>query len=322
MNPSEQRLVFLDRDAIRVPLRKPLFPHSWQEYPHTSPDLTRERLRGTSIAITNRVPITRAVLEGVPTLELVAVAATGYEHVDVAACTQQGVAVCNVRDWSLSVPEHVFALILSLRRQLPRYQQAVASGGWQASPSYGLLLRPLPSTLHGATMGVIGYGALGQRVATLALGFGMKTLIAERKGATSLRAGRAPFEAVLAESQVLVILCPLNDDTRNLIGAPELAAMRRDVLLVNCARGGIVDEVALAAALYRGELAGAGVDVLSEEPPIHGNPLLDLDVPGLIVTPHMAFASIQSLETLAEQLIVNIEAFVASKPRHLIVPRG
>lgn len=320
MSRSGQRLVFLDRDAIRVPLRTPSFPHDWQEHPHTPTDLTGERLRGASIAITNRVPISRAVLEEVPTLELVAVAATGYEHVDVAACAQRGVAVCNVRDWSLSVPEHVFALILSLRRQLPRYQQAVASGGWQASSSYGLLLHPLPSTLHGATMGIIGYGALGQRVATLALGFGMKALIAERKGAASLRAGRTSFETVLAESQVLVILCPLNDNTRNLIGTPELAAMRRDALLVNCARGGIVDEVALAAALYRGELAGAGVDVLSEEPPTHGDPLLDLNVPTLIVTPHMAFASIQSLETLAEQLIGNIEAFVAGKPRNLIVP--
>lgn len=218
------------------------------------------------------------------------------------------------------MPEHVFALILSLRRQLPSYQQAVASGRWQASPTYGFLLEPLPGTLYGATMGVIGYGALGRRVADLARGFGITTLIAERRGAVHIRAGRTPFGEVLAESHVLVILCPLNDDTRDLIGAPELAAMRRDALLVNCARGGIVDEAALARALDRGELGGAGVDVLSEEPPTAGNPLLEPNLPNLILTPHMAFASIRSLETLAERLIGNLEAYAAGRPRNLVTP--
>ena len=319
---SSQRIVFLDRKAISVPLRQPSFPHEWREYEHTPDELTVARLQGASIAITNRVPITHAILDEVPTLELVAVSATGYEHVDVAACAQRGVAVCNVRDWSVSVPEHVFALLLALRRQLPNYQREVARGSWQTSPTYGFLLYPLPSTLHGATMGIIGYGALGQRVATLAHAFGMNTLIAERKGAVPLRAGRTAFERVLAESHVLVVLCPLNDDTRNLIGASELAQMRRDALLINCARGGIVDEQALAQALHQDALGGAGIDVLSEEPPVQGNPLLDLNLPNLILTPHMAFASVQSLTTLAEQLIGNLEAFVAGEPRNLVVLRS
>ncbi len=321
MKTSEQRIVFLDRRAIRVPLRQASFPHQWQEYEHTPAELTVERLQGANIAITNRVAITRAVLDKVPTLELVAVSATGYEHVDVAACAQKGVAVCNVRDWSVSVPEHVFVLILSLRRQLPSYGREIAAGRWQASPSYGFLLGPLPRTLYGATMGIIGYGALGQRVGALALAFGMDTLIAEYKGAKEMRADRVSFEEVLAKSHVLVVLCPLNDDTRNLIGAPELARMRRDALLINCARGGIVDEAALAGALSRNELGGAGVDVLSVEPPTEGNPLLELNVPNLILTPHMAFASVQSLEALAEQLIGNLEAFVAGEPRNLVGPR-
>lgn len=320
MNSPVQQIVFLDRDAVRVPLREPAFSHVWQEHAFTPPDLTAERLQGAGIAITNRAPVTRAVLEAVPTLGLVAVAATGYEHVDVAACADRGVAVCNVRDWSLSVPEHVFALILSLRRQLPSYQRAVASGRWQASPTYGFLLHPLPRTLSGAALGIVGYGALGRRVAALARGFGMTTLIAERRGTTHLRPGRTPFETVLAESHVLVVLCPLTDETRDLIGAPELALMRRDALLINCARGGIVDERALAGALYRGELGGAGVDVLAQEPPTEGSPLLNLNLPNLILTPHMAFASVESLETLAEQLIGNLEAFVAGQPLNLVSP--
>ncbi|CAM3466661.1 4-phosphoerythronate dehydrogenase [Deinococcus saxicola] len=313
-----RHVVFLDRRAVTVSLRSPAFPHQWQEYPHTSPELTIERLQGAQIAITNRVAITEAVLDAVPTLELVAVAATGYEHVDVAACQERGVAVCNVRDWSVSVPEHVFALTLALRRQLPSYMRAVQQGRWQASPTYGFLLEPLPITLAGTTLGIIGHGTLGKQVAALAQAFGMQTVIAEHRGAPRLRPGRTAFEEVLARSQVLVILCPLNPSTRNLIGTAELVLMRPDALLINCARGGIVDEAALAGALLRGELGGAGVDVLSQEPPTQGTPLLELDLPNLILTPHMAFASVQSIETLAEQLMGNLEAFVAGQPRHLV----
>lgn len=318
----EQRVVFLDRQAIRVPLRPPAFAHQWAEYPHTPPALSAERLRGATIAITNRVPIDGATLDAAPTLRLIAVSATGYEHVDVADCHARGIAVCNVRDWSISVPEHVFALLLALRRQLPAYGVAVAAGRWQASPTYGFLLEPLPRTLRGGTLGLIGYGALGRQVAALAAAFGMEVLVAERRGAEAVRPGRTPFPAVLGRSDALVVLCPLTAETRGLIGAAELAAMRPTALLINCARGGIVDEGALAAALVAGKLGGAGVDVLSGEPPAAGNPLLDLRLPNLIVTPHMAFASIESLETLAEQLIGNLEAFVAGTPRNLVHDAG
>lgn len=312
------RVVFLDRKALRVPLRRPAFPHVWQEYPHSPAELTVERLEGATVAITNRVPITAEVLDAVPTLELVAVSATGYEHVDVDACARRAVAVCNVRDWSVSVPEHVFAMILALVRQLPSYQRAVAEGRWRASPSYGVLLEPLPITLHGSTMGIIGYGALGRRVAPIAEAFGMTTLVAERKGATTVRPGRTPFDDVLARSDVIVTLCPLTPGTRNLIAAAELACMPRHAVLVNCARGGIVNEEDLAEALAAGTIAGAAVDVLSQEPPKHGNPLLDAALPNLIVTPHVAFASVRSLETLAEQLVGNLEAFFAGQPRNLV----
>jgi glycerate dehydrogenase len=313
-----ERVVFLDRNAIKVPMRRPAFAHAWIEHAHTPAPETIERLRDATIAITNRVAITTDVLAAVPTLRLVAVAATGYEHVDVPACARAGVAVCNVRDWSVSVPEHVFAMALALRRQLLAYRSAVREGRWAASPTYGLLLEPLPRTLSGGVLGVVGHGALGRRVEALGRGFGMEIQIAERKGAASVRAGRVPFEQVLAASDLLAVLCPLTAETKGLIGADELAAMRPDALLVNCARGGIVDEAALVAALRAGTIAGAGVDVLSEEPPRHGNPLLDADLPNLIVTPHMAWASIESMKTLVDQLIGNVEAFVAGAPRNLV----
>jgi glycerate dehydrogenase len=321
----QERIVFLDRKAIRVPLRRPTFPHLWHEYAHTPPEQTIRRLLdagdlGATVAISNRVAIDAATLAAVPSLRLVAVSATGYDHVDIASCRDRGVTVCNVRDWSVSVPEHVFALLLALRRQLPAYQDVLRRGRWQESETYGLLLEPLPHTLAGATLGLIGYGALGKRVAVLAQGFAMNVLLAEHKGAPSVREGRVRFEDVLARSDVLVVLCPLNEKTRNLIGAAELARMRREAVLVNCARGGIVSETALARALVDGAIGGAGVDVLSEEPPRQGNPLLALHLPNLIVTPHMAWASIESLENLAEQLIGNIEAFVAGTPRNLVTP--
>lgn len=313
-----ERIVLLDRSAIRLPIRRPEFPHAWEEYSHTPADLTAERLREATIAITNRVAITTDVLDAAPHLRLVAVAATGFEHVDVAACRSRGVTVCNVRNWSVSVPEHVFALGLALRRQLPAYQAAVERGLWQASPTYGLLLEPLPRTLAGATLGIVGYGALGRRVADIGRTFGMAVLIAERRGADRIREGRASFERVVEESDLLCILCPLTPETRGLIGASELSRMRPSALLVNCARGGIVDEEALADALRRGAIAGAGVDVLSEEPPRSRNPLLDDPPPNLIVTPHMAWASHELMETLIEQLIGTLEAFVSGAPRNVV----
>jgi glycerate dehydrogenase len=313
-----ERIVFLDRNAIKVAIRRPSFVHEWIEHAHTPASETIERLHGATIAITNRVAINADVLAAAPTLRLVAVAATGYEHVDVGACARAGVAVCNVRDWSVSVPEHVFALALALRRQIPAYRAALRDGRWASSPTYGLLLEPLPRTLSGGVLGIVGHGALWRRVEALGRGFDMRVMIAERKGAPSPRAGRVPFERVLTEADLLAILCPLTDETRGMIGARELASMRPDALLVNCARGGIVDEAALLDALRAGTIAGAGVDVLSEEPPRHGNPLLDVDLSNLIVTPHMAWASVESMMTLVDQLVGNLEAFVAGAPRNLV----
>lgn len=311
-----EHVVFLDRDAIRIPLRRPAFAHTWTEHATSLPDELRERLRGATIAITNRMYLRAEHLS--PTLRLVAVSATGYECIDLDACRARGVAVCNVRDWSVSVPEHVFALVLALRRDLRAYDAAVRGGEWSRSRTYGVLKEPMPRALRGGTLGLVGHGALGRGVARIAAGFGMTILVADRKGAARPRPGRVPFDEVLRRSDVLVVLCPLVPETRGLIGAEELSLMKRDALLVNCARGGIVVEQDLADALVAGRLGGAGVDVLEVEPPPQDNPLLRLRLDNLIVTPHVAWASRESLERLGEQLIQNLEAFVAGAPRNLV----
>jgi len=315
--PGMERIVLLDDAAFTTAMPAPRFAHEWVNHAATAPEEVAARIREATIAITNQVPISAADLDQAPRLRMVAVAATGYNHVDLAACEERGILVANVRDWSVSVPEHVFALTLALRRRLAEYQAAVREGEWARSPVYGLMLEPLPRALHGSTLGLVGYGGLARRVERIAHGFGMDVIVADRKGAAP-RSGRVAFDEVISRSDVLVILCPLTPETRGLIGAVELARMKADALLINCARGGIVDEAALAAVLQSGGIGGAGFDVLSEEPPANGNPLLELDLPNLIVTPHMAWASVESERILIDEVIGIIEAFVAGSPRNVL----
>ena len=312
-----ETIVFLDRGTVTVPFRKPGIAHEWLDYERTAPEETVERLRGATIVVTNKVKFREAELAALPDLKLIAITATGYDNVDLTACKKHGVLVANVPGYARqSVPEHVMMLILALRRNLPAYQKAIRDGRWQISPQPTVNDIPVED-LHGTTLGLIGYGNLAKGVEKLARAFGMEVLISERKGGTA-RSGRFLFEDVLKRADVVSLHVPLNDQTRNLIGAAELALMKRTALLINTARGGVVDEVALAAALREGRLGGAGVDVLSSEPPREGNPLLDLHLPNLIVTPHIAWTSRQAQETLAEEVIKNIEAFAAGKPRNVV----
>jgi glycerate dehydrogenase len=273
-------------------------------------------LEGATIAITHRLFLKGEDLP--PTLRLIAVGATGTERIDLAACRVRRVHVCNVRGWSVTVSEHVFALALALRRNLLAYHSAVRSGAWSSSPDFSLVTEPFGHTLRGDALGIIGFGTLGRSVAQLGRGLGMEVLVAERKGVATPRTGRVPFHEVLERSDLLAVLCPLTPETHGLIGAPELALMKRDALVINCARGGIVDEFALADALAEGRIGGAGIDSLESEPPSPDNPLLRLKLDNLIVTPHVAWASQGSLANLAEQLIQNIEAFVLGLPRNLV----
>lgn len=313
-----ERIVFLDRASLDARLRPPGFAHEWVDYPNSAAHEIVERLREATIAITNKVPLRCEALERLPALRFIAVAATGTNNVDLDCCRQRGIVVSNVRDYAVhAVPEHVFMLILALRRNLLAYRDDVRRGLWQRAEQFCLRHHPIHD-LAGATLGIVGFGTLGQAVARLGAAFGMRVLVAEHKGAELLRDGRTAFETVLEQSDVLSLHCPLRPETHSLIGAEELARMKPSAILINTARGGLVDEQSLADALRRGRLGGAGLDVLSAEPPHAGNPLLALDSPTLIITPHNAWASREAQQALADQLIENIEAFARGEPRNQV----
>ena len=314
----QPQIVFLDRATLTVPVRPVNLPHRWVEYAATLPDETAARLQDATVAIVNKIQISEAILQQTPQLKLVAVAATGYNNVDIAACTARGITVCNVRNYALAgVPEHALMMMLALKRQLLAYRTDLQDGAWQKSAGFCLLNHPLHD-LNGSTLTIVGGGALGQAMARIASALGMQVLFAEHKGAATVRPGYIPFEEALARADVLSLHCPLNPDTAGLIGKRELAQMKPDAILINTGRGGIVDEAALVAALQAGRLGGAGVDVLTEEPPRHGNPLLDVNLPNLIVTPHVAWASMETVQQLADQLIGNVEAFLSGCPRNVV----
>lgn len=313
-------IVFLDRDSLVAELRAPAFPHRWRDYPATAPEQVVERLAGATIAITNKVALREAALRKLPALKLIAIAATGTDNVDLGYCHAQGVAVANIRNYAVhTVPEHVFMMILALRRSLLAFRQDLEDGHWQRAEQFCLFTQPIHD-LHGATLGIIGRGALGRAVAHLGAAFGMRVFFAEHRGADSVRDGYTAFDEVLREADVLTLHAPLTPTTRHLIGEAELARMKPSAVLINTARGGLVDEAALARALQEGRLAGAGFDVLSAEPPRAGNPLLALDLPNFILTPHVAWSSREAMQGLADQLIENIEAFARGEPRNRVVP--
>ena len=315
---SLSHIVFLDRGTLPVAMRTPALPLQWREHESTTPEQVVERLKYAEVAITNKVPLLAATLAQLPRLKLIAVAATGTNNVDLDYCREHGIAVCNVSGYSThSVAEHTFALLLALRRQIHSYHADVAAGAWQCSAHFALLSHHL-NDLHGSTLGIFGLGDIGHAVMRIAEAFGMKVLVAERKNATTIRAGRVPFEQMLAESDAVTLHCPLTPETRNLIAEPELRRMKPTAILLNLARGGVVDEAALAQALRAGRIGGAGVDVLSSEPPRAGNPLLEAAGANCIVTPHVAWASQQAMARLAEEVVCNIEAFYAGESRNRV----
>lgn len=312
------RIVFLERNTFRADFRRPRFAHEWVDYAETEPAEVVERLSDATIAICNKLPLREAELSRLPGLKFIAVAATGVDNVDLEYCRRSGIPVSNVRNYARhSVPEHVLMLMLALRRALIGYRADVKRGLWQQAQQFCLLDHPIRD-LHRSTLGIIGYGALGQAVGGLAHALGMKTLVSEHKGATALREGRTAFDEVLSWADALTLHCPLNDETRHMIADEELARMRPHAILINTARGGLVDEAALVRALRAGTIAGAAFDVLSHEPPREGNPLLDADLPNLIVTPHIAWASNEAMQALADQLVDNLEAFVDGSPQNLV----
>ncbi len=316
------KIVFLDRDSLIANVRPPAFEHAWQDYPATSQDEVVEHLRGATVAVTNKVPLRADAIARLPDLKLVSIAATGTDNVDLAACRERGIAVCNIRDYSLvSVPEHTFALMLAVRRNLKAYSRDVAAGRWQQSTRFCLLDHPI-GDLAGSRLGIVGYGALGRRVAEIGRAFGMEIVVSSRSPVSAKRDQWRPMQLPLASllmtSDVVSLHLPLTDETRHMIGAAELARMKKSAILINTARGGLVDEAALAEALTKGVIAGAGFDVLSKEPPVPDNPLLKLDLPNFVLTPHVAWASGGAMQTLADMLVENIDAWAAGNPKNLV----
>ncbi|MYM37821.1 D-2-hydroxyacid dehydrogenase [Duganella qianjiadongensis] len=316
-------IVFLDRDSVIAHIRRPAFEHRWTEYPATRAGEAVARLRdaGASIAITNKVPLRAADLDQLPELKMIAVAATGTDIVDLAACRERGIVVSNIRNYAVhTLPEHTFALILALRRQIVAYRADIEAGLWQKSERFCLFGHPI-SDLAGSRLGLLGYGALGRSVAQIARAFGMEVIVHTRSplaDAAGDGVREASFDEVLETSDILSLHLPLTPQTRELIGASQLIRMKRNALLINTARGGLVDETALADALRSGLIAGAGFDVLVQEPPPADNVLLNLRLPNFILTPHSAWASSQAMQVLVDQLIDNVEAWVAGAPRNVV----
>lgn len=315
----QHHVVFLDRSTLSANVRRPAFEHTWNDYSTTAAAEILDHLADATIAITNKVPLRAETLSKLPKLKMISVAATGYDVVDIGYCKAHGIAVANIRNYAVhTVPEHAFALILTLRRNLLAYRQDVENGVWQQAEQFCFFDHPI-GDLFGATIGILGEGAIGQGTATIARGFGMRVLFADHVPPKAPGVEFTPLDKVLAESDVISLHCPLTPESRNMIGLEEFRKMKKTALLINTARGGLVDETALIRALDEGLIAGAGFDVLTKEPPREGNPLLELRRPNFILTPHVAWASDNAMQFLADQLVDNIEAFVNGKPQNLVV---
>lgn len=289
----------------------------WTYYEHTRADQLAGRIRGADLVVTNKVVLNREALEAAPP-RLVCVAATGTNNVDLDAARELDIAVTNVTGYATpAVVQHVFALMLAHATRLFDYRAAVRAGAWSRSDRFCLLDFPIRE-LAGRILGIVGYGELGRGVARVAETFGMQVLISVRPG-TEPGPGRIALAELLPQVDVLSLHCPLTARTHNLIGAHELARMKTDALLINTARGGIVDEHALADALRRGIIGGAAVDVLTTEPPEEENPLLAAELPNLILTPHIAWASQEARQRLLNEVAANIRAFRDGKRRNRVV---
>jgi glycerate dehydrogenase len=313
-----RRVVFLDRASLKATVRKPVGAAAYVEYAKTSAEEIVPRLAGADVAIVNKVPLRAPTLEQLPDLKMIAVAATGYDVIDVPYCKEHGIAVANIRNYAVhTVPEHAFMLILALRRSLLAYREDVQNGVWNKSDQFCFFTHPI-GDLHGSTLGIIGEGAIGQGTAAIGRAFGMKVVFADHPPPKMEGVTFTPHDEVIAQSDVISLHCPLMPSTRNLIDLAAFRKMKRTALLINTARGGLVDESALIQALDEGLIAGAGFDVLTVEPPRNGHPLLDVRRPNFILTPHIAWASDGAMQFLADQLIDNIDAWAAGKPQHLV----
>jgi glycerate dehydrogenase len=275
------------------------------------------RVAGCEAIFANKSVIDRATIAANPQLKLVALTATGVDNVDLAAAQEAGIAVCNIRGYcTASVAQHVFALLLALTHRLSEYHALVAAGSWQEAGQFSVFPFPIRE-LQGRVLGIVGHGTLGKAVAAIAQAFGMQVEIANRPGGAPA-AGRRDLDEMLPELDVLSLHCPLTESTRGLIGRERLARMKPDAVLINTARGALVDTQSLADALRSGTIGGAGIDVLEREPPPPGHPLLDPSIPNLILTPHVAWAAREARQRCLDELALNVLAFLSGGRRNRV----
>lgn len=316
--------VFLDSDSIAPgdlnTEALQLSLESWTLYPSTQPEQRLERIADATVVITNKIPIDAELIQAATKLKLILVAATGANNIDLEAARKLGVAVANVRGYSsATVAQHTLALILALSTNLINFSRDVRQGLWSKNHFFCLLNHPIIE-LAGKNLLIVGYGEIGKSVAQAAKGLGMNLLIAE-----SLRdkvvpdPGRQPLKALLPLADIVTLHCPLTPQTKNLIDADAISRMKSSALLINVSRGGLVDEPALMKALKQGQIAGAGVDVLTNEPPVEGNPLINESLPNLIVTPHCAWGSREARQRLVDELVLNLHAFLQDEQRNRLV---
>ncbi len=285
----------------------------------TANDEVAERIRGAEFVLTNKIRLTHELLQNNPELRFIGLTATGTDNIDLGAAQRFGVTVCNIRGYCTeSVAEHVFGCILNLTHSLSRFDSAVRSGEWQHSETFSLLSFPIRE-LSTMTLGIVGYGELGKGVAQIAIAFGMDVIICARPGTAIVAKDRVSFDELLRRSDIISLHCPLNDVTRGLFSDAEFEKMQSNAILINTARGGLVDSAALANALSTGKIAAAAVDVLPKEPPIDGDPLLDYAGVNLMVTPHVAWATNEARQGAIDELAANIAAFLDGRERNRIV---
>lgn len=313
--------VFLDSGSLYASDLSPLHAviDSWQWHDSTAASEVPQRIADAEIVISNKVLLDEHALSAAKKLKLICVAATGINNVDIAAAAKRGIVVCNVRNYATAaVVQHVFALLLTLRNHIVEYHAAVQGGAWQRSAHFSCLEFPI-AELAGKTFGIVGYGVLGQAVADVARAFGMQVVVAEVPGyVAKTPVPRLPLEQLLRCVDVVSLHCPLTPQTEKLLNRDRLALMKHDAIVINTARGGLIDEQALVVALQQGTLGGAGIDVLNNEPPTAGNVLLQTGLKNLIVTPHIAWGSRESRQRLINELVGNIKAFLAGAPRNVV----
>ena len=315
------KAVFLDFATMGpgldvAPLRR-LLPEL-QLFETTVDDQIAERIQDVEIVLGNKVRLTKERIQSNPALRFVGLTATGTDNVDLVAAKKHGVAVCNIRAYcTQSVAEHVFGLLLNLTHNLTQYNAVVRAGEWQKSEDFCLLSFPIRE-LSAMTLGVVGFGDLGKGVARIGEAFGMEVIISARPGAETVADNRVAFDELLRRSDVISLHCPLTDETAGLFAAAEFNAMKSNAILINTARGGLVDSTALVAALHNGDIGGAAIDVLPTEPPVDGDPLLDFDSPNLLVTPHVAWGTNEARQAAINELALNVAAFLDDRERNRV----